>query len=128
MPLPGHPGAEDRSAETSYTASLLSKGIDKILKKVGEEGASLSLPEKAGSGRKSSARRADLFFHLLVLLGFYDIPPEEIYAELRRRFGTSGIAEKNSRPASAETRKTFKICHRATETQRTSKAESILHG
>ncbi len=40
---------------------------------------------------------ADLFFHTLVLLGYYDLPPERIYAELRRRFGLSGIEEKESR-------------------------------
>ncbi|HBA86779.1 MAG TPA: phosphoribosyl-ATP pyrophosphatase, partial [Geobacter sp.] len=40
---------------------------------------------------------ADLIFHNLVLLGFYDIDPEEVYAELRRRFGMSGIEEKQSR-------------------------------
>jgi len=40
---------------------------------------------------------ADLLFHSLVLLGFYEIEPEEIYGELRRRFGVSGVAEKRSR-------------------------------
>lgn len=85
------------SAETSYTASLLSKGIDNILKKVGEEGAELIIAGKGGVRQEIVCETADLMFHTLVLLGFYDIPPEEIYAELRRRFGTSGIAEKKSR-------------------------------
>ena len=85
------------AAETSYTASLLSKGIDRILKKVGEEGAELIIAGKGGVRQEIVCETADLLFHTLVLLGFYDIPPEEIYAELRRRFGTSGIAEKKSR-------------------------------
>jgi phosphoribosyl-ATP pyrophosphohydrolase len=85
------------SADTSYTASLLSKGIDKILKKVGEESAELIIAGKGGVRQEIVCEAADLLFHTLVLLGFYDIPPEEIYAELRRRFGTSGIAEKKSR-------------------------------
>jgi phosphoribosyl-ATP pyrophosphohydrolase len=87
------------SADTSYTASLLSKGIDKILKKVGEESAELIIAGKGGVRQEIVCETADLLFHTLVLLGFYDIPPEEIYAELRRRFGTSGIAEKKSRGA-----------------------------
>jgi phosphoribosyl-ATP pyrophosphohydrolase len=85
------------SADTSYTASLLSKGIDKILKKVGEESAELIIAGKGGVRQEIVCETADLMFHTLVLLGFYDITPEEIYAELRRRFGTSGIAEKESR-------------------------------
>jgi len=40
---------------------------------------------------------ADLFFHTLILLGYYDLPPERIYQELRRRFGLSGIEEKEGR-------------------------------
>jgi phosphoribosyl-ATP pyrophosphohydrolase len=40
---------------------------------------------------------ADLFFHVIVLLGYYDLPPEKIYEELRRRFGLSGIEEKANR-------------------------------
>ena len=85
------------SSDTSYTASLLSKGIDKILKKVGEESAELIIAGKGGVRQEIVYETADLLYHTLVLLGFYDIPPEEIYAELRRRFGTSGIEEKKSR-------------------------------
>ncbi|MCK4535705.1 MAG: bifunctional phosphoribosyl-AMP cyclohydrolase/phosphoribosyl-ATP pyrophosphatase, partial [Desulfuromonadales bacterium] len=40
---------------------------------------------------------ADLWFHTLVLLGYYDLPPERIYSELARRFGLSGLVEKESR-------------------------------
>ncbi|QSV47119.1 phosphoribosyl-ATP diphosphatase [Geobacter benzoatilyticus] len=86
------------SADTSYTASLLQKGIDKILKKLGEEATEVVIAGKGGKREEIVYETADLFFHALVLLGYYDIDPEDIYAELRRRFGTSGIAEKASRP------------------------------
>jgi len=92
----------DRKAnpsEGSYTASLMHKGIDKILKKVGEEATEVVIAAKGGKREEIVCESADLVFHLLVLLGYCDIPPEEVYAELRRRFGTSGIEEKNSRPA-----------------------------
>jgi phosphoribosyl-ATP pyrophosphohydrolase len=84
-------------SENSYTASLLSKGIDKVLKKVGEEAAELIIAGKGGVREEIVYETADLLYHTLVLLGFYDIEPAEIYDELRRRFGVSGIVEKNSR-------------------------------
>jgi len=91
---------QDRKAhpdEKSYTASLIQKGIDKILGKVGEEAAEVIIAGKGGARDEIIYETADLFFHVLVLLGFYDIKPEEIYTELRRRFGVSGITEKESR-------------------------------
>ena len=84
-------------AKDSYTASLMAKGIDKVLKKIGEEAAELIIAGKGGERREIVYETADLMFHTLVLLGFCDIDPEEIYEELRRRFGVSGLAEKNSR-------------------------------
>jgi phosphoribosyl-ATP pyrophosphohydrolase len=84
-------------ADNSYTASLMAKGIDKILKKVGEEASELIIAGKGGERQEIVHEAADLIFHLLVLLGFNDIEPEEIYAELGRRFGVSGIEEKASR-------------------------------
>ena len=85
------------SAETSYTASLMAKGIDKVLKKVGEEAAELIIAGKGGIRSEIVYETADLLFHTLILLGYHDIPLEDVYAELRRRFGTSGITEKESR-------------------------------
>jgi phosphoribosyl-ATP pyrophosphohydrolase len=85
------------SAETSYTASLMAKGIDKVLKKVGEEAAELIIAGKGGIRSEIVYETADLLFHMLILLACYDIPPDEVYAELLRRFGTSGITEKASR-------------------------------
>lgn len=84
-------------SEQSYTASLMAKGIDKILKKLGEESTEVVIAGKGGSREEIIYETADLFFHALVLLGYYDINPDEIYAELRRRFGVSGITEKESR-------------------------------
>ncbi len=84
-------------SEESYTSTLMAKGIDKVLKKVGEEATELIIAGKGGARQEIVYETADLLFHTLVLLGFYDIEPEEIYIELRRRFGMSGIAEKRSR-------------------------------
>ena len=84
-------------SEESYTATLMTKGIDKVLKKVGEEAAELLIAGKGGVRQEIVYETADLLFHTLVLLGFYDIEPEVIYDELRRRFGVSGVVEKNSR-------------------------------
>lgn len=85
------------ASDTSYTASLMSKGIDTILKKIGEEATELVIAGKEGGREQIVYEAADLFFHVLVLLGFRDIPPGEVYGELRRRFGMSGLEEKASR-------------------------------
>lgn len=84
-------------ADNSYTVSLMRKGLDTILKKVGEEATELVIAGKGGKRDEIVCETADLFFHTLVLLGYQDIQPEEVYAELRRRFGTSGLDEKASR-------------------------------
>ena len=81
----------------SYTATLMAKGIDSVLKKVGEEATELVIAGKGGDHREIVYETADLFYHTLVLLGYHDIEPAEIYDELRRRFGISGLAEKKSR-------------------------------
>ena len=84
-------------SEKSYVASLFAKGLDKILAKIGEEATETAVAGKGGNRDEVIYETADLFFHVLVLLGYYELPPERIYAELRRRFGMSGIAEKESR-------------------------------
>lgn len=83
--------------QKSYTASLFQKGIDKVLGKIGEEAAEVIIAGKGGKREEIVYETADLFFHTLVLLGYYDIEPEEVFRELRRRFGVSGIEEKESR-------------------------------
>jgi phosphoribosyl-ATP pyrophosphohydrolase len=90
----------DRKAnptDSSYTASLMRGGIDKILKKVGEEATEVVIAAKGGVAEEIVYESADLIFHLLVLLGHQNISPEAVYTELRRRFGISGIAEKSAR-------------------------------
>lgn len=84
--------------DSSYTASLMRSGIDKILKKVGEEATEVVIAAKGGVQSEIIYETADLVFHLLVLLGHQNIPVDAVYDELRRRFGTSGIAEKAARP------------------------------
>lgn len=86
--------------EKSYVKSLYDKGLDKILSKIGEEATEAAVAGKGGDREEIVNEMADLFFHSLVLLGYYEIEPEEVYAELKRRFGTSGIEEKASRAAS----------------------------
>jgi phosphoribosyl-ATP pyrophosphohydrolase len=87
----------DRKAnptDSSYTASLMRKGIDKILKKVGEEATEVVIAAKGGIQDEVIYETADLLFHLLVLLAHQNIPLEAVHNELRRRFGTSGLEEK----------------------------------
>ena len=85
------------ASEKSYVASLYAKGLDKILGKVGEEATEVAVAGKGGQVEEVVSEVADLWFHTLVLLSYYDLPPERIYAELQRRFGTSGLEEKASR-------------------------------
>ncbi len=83
--------------EKSYVASLHAKGLDKILGKIGEEATEVAIAGKGGQVDEVVSEVADLWFHTLVLLNYYELPPERIYAELKRRFGLSGLEEKASR-------------------------------
>jgi phosphoribosyl-ATP pyrophosphohydrolase len=90
----------DRKAnptDSSYTATLMRGGIDKILKKIGEEATEVVIAGKGGKRDEIVYEAADLVFHLLVLLGHQNIPPTDVYDELRRRLGISGLEEKASR-------------------------------
>jgi phosphoribosyl-ATP pyrophosphohydrolase len=86
-------------SEKSYVAALYAKGLDKILGKIGEEATEVAVAGKGGVTDEVVCEVADLWFHTLVLLGYYDLAPEQIYAELRRRFGQSGLEEKAGRSA-----------------------------
>ena len=81
----------------SYVAGLYSKGLDAILKKIGEEATETILAAKDGAADKIIYETADLWFHTLVLLAQQGLRPEQILAELERRFGLSGVKEKASR-------------------------------
>ena len=82
---------------TSWTAKLLSKGENTILKKVVEEAAEYCFAHKDDDVEEMVYEAADLTYHMLVALASKNISPDRIKQELARRFGMSGIAEKNSR-------------------------------
>ena len=84
-------------AGSSYVASLYAKGLDKVLGKIGEEATEVAIAGKGGIEKEIVSEVADLWFHTIVLLGYYDLPPEQIFTELQRRFGISGLDEKASR-------------------------------
>lgn len=85
------------SADGSYVASLYAKGLDTILKKIGEEATELVIAAKNDGNQALVNEAADLWFHSLVLLAAKDIKPEAVLDELERRFGLSGLQEKASR-------------------------------
>lgn len=89
---------QQASPETSYTAKLLSLGVEKCAKKFGEEAVELALAAVLRDKAHTTAEAADVFYHLLVLLAASGVPLRDVMAELARRRGTSGIAEKASRP------------------------------
>ncbi len=91
-----------KSAEpgSSYTASLYAKGLDAILKKVGEEAAETLIAAKNEDRDKLVYELADLWFHCLVLMAERGVTPQQLSAELERRMGRSGLEEKASRPNS----------------------------
>ncbi len=85
------------SADESYVSSLYDKGLDAILKKVGEESAEVIMAAKDGQQEKIIYEVADLLFHTLVLLRYNDIELDTVQQELARRFGLSGLEEKANR-------------------------------
>ena len=82
---------------TSYVASLDARGLDTILKKVGEEATEPVIAAKSGERAAIVHETADLWFHCLVMLAWHGIPVADVLAELERREGRSGIEEKASR-------------------------------
>jgi phosphoribosyl-ATP pyrophosphohydrolase len=83
--------------DSSYVAGLYHKGLDTILKKVGEEATETVIAAKGGDTRQLVHEVADLWFHTLVLLAHQGVGPEQVLAELERRFGLSGLEEKAAR-------------------------------
>lgn len=81
----------------SYTAKLFAKGRNKIAQKVGEEGVECVIAALSEGNDKLVSESADLFYHLLVLWAETGVKPEEIWAELAKREGISGLDEKASR-------------------------------
>ncbi len=83
--------------KTSYVACLYTKGLDAILKKIGEEATEMVIAAKSGDRAQLIHETADLWFHTLVLLVHQGLEPEEVLAELKRRSGRSGLEEKAAR-------------------------------
>ena len=88
---------KNASADDSYVASLYAKGLDQILKKVGEEASEVIIAAKGDDKQALINEMADLWFHSLVLLINEGLTIEQVTQELDRRFGTSGLEEKAQR-------------------------------
>ncbi len=91
---------KQESADASYVASLYAKGLDSILKKIGEEAAETIIAAKGDDDEQIIYETADLWFHSLVLLAHRGLSAEQVLTELERRFGLSGLEEKASREQS----------------------------
>jgi len=87
------------SPDESYTAKLLQDGVDRCARKFGEEAIETIVAAVARDKTGVANEAADVFYHLLVLLRAADVPLSEVVAELERRTGQSGLAEKASRNA-----------------------------
>jgi phosphoribosyl-ATP pyrophosphohydrolase len=87
--------------DSSYTARLYAKGINKIAQKLGEEAVETVVAAVAEDNAHVVSESADLLYHLLVLWAAKDVAPADVWAELDRRFGTSGVAVKEARKKNA---------------------------
>lgn len=83
--------------QSSYVAKLYAKGMDSILKKVGEEAAETIIAAKDGDPQKIVYETADLWFHCMVMLAKAGLKPQDVLDELARREGLSGLDEKAAR-------------------------------
>jgi phosphoribosyl-ATP pyrophosphohydrolase len=83
--------------ETSYVASLHRRGLDVMLKKLGEEATETVIAAKNPDNQALVSEMADLWFHALVVLSARGLHPDDVLGELGRRFGLSGITEKANR-------------------------------
>lgn len=83
--------------DSSYVAKLYAKGLDSILKKIGEEATETVIAAKGGDKSQVVYEMADLWFHSMVLLAQLGLHPDDVLAELARREGLSGLVEKASR-------------------------------
>ena len=84
-------------ADTSYTASLLAKGVDKCAETFGEESIEAIIAAVKGDTRELTGEAADVLYHLLVMLRAADLDLADVLSELERREGVSGLTEKASR-------------------------------
>ena len=82
---------------TSWTAQLLARGPEKCAEKFGEEAVEAIIEAVRGDRARLTAEAADVIYHLLVMLAARDVPLADVLAELDRREGVSGVAEKAGR-------------------------------
>jgi phosphoribosyl-ATP pyrophosphohydrolase len=85
------------SPDSSYTAKLLAQGVETCAKKLGEEAVEAALAGVSGDKPHLAKEAADVLYHLVVLLEAAGVPLQDVMAELERRSGTGGLAEKASR-------------------------------
>ena len=90
---------KDSAADSSYVAGLYAAGLDRILRKLGEECTEAIVAAKNGEADAIVYETADLWFHSLVMLSHCGLGPADVLGELERRFGLSGLAEKAARQA-----------------------------
>jgi len=83
--------------DSSYVAGLYDKGLDAILKKIGEESIETIIAAKSGDKQQIVYETADLWFHSLVMLAQQNLDARLVLEELDRRFGVSGLDEKAAR-------------------------------
>ncbi len=88
---------KDADPDSSWTAKLLSKGPEKCAEKFGEEAVEAIIEAVKGDRTRLTAEAADVLYHLLVMLTSRNVTLDEVLAELERREGVSGIAEKAAR-------------------------------
>ena len=88
---------KDADPDSSYVAGLYARGLDTILKKIGEESTETIIAAKSGDKEQIIYETADLWFHCLVMLAQQNLDARLVLEELDRRFGVSGIDEKSAR-------------------------------
>ena len=88
---------KQQSPDESYVASLYAKGLNSILKKIGEEATETVIAAKDGDKKQIVYETADLWFHSMVMLADQGLGPDDVLQELQRRFGLSGLEEKAQR-------------------------------
>ncbi len=86
-----------QSPDKSYVSNLYNKGLDHILKKIGEEATETVIAAKDGDPQKIIYETADLWFHCMVMLAHQGLSSQDVLLELQRRFGLSGLEEKSQR-------------------------------
>lgn len=85
------------SPSQSYTAKLLSQGVEKCAKKFGEEAVEIALAAMTNEREHITSEAADVMYHLLVLLTATEVPLADVMAELEKRFALGGLEEKANR-------------------------------